>query len=257
MSNPIALTGESVPLLVVSPPARRPPIVLVHGAANSAVVWRFWQEELIARGWPARALDLRGHGARERVDLSDTGMADYAADVATFARGLGRPPVLVGWSMGGLAVMMAAAGCEAVACVGLAPSPPARARDASVPLRPGVFGPEEYGIVDRDPERQPMMPDLDREERLVAFASLGLESRRARDERKAGVVLDTLPCPLLVVTGSCDTQLPTALYRDLHLSHDLVTVDGASHWGLVLNRRVLPRLASAVTDWLGKATNAS
>jgi hypothetical protein len=39
--------------------------------------------------------------------------------------------------------------------------------------------------------------------------------------------------------------------------HGLVTVDGASHWGLVLNRRVLPRLASAVTDWLGKATNAS
>ena len=59
----------------------------------------------------------------------------------------------------------------------------------SVPLRDGVFGAEEYGIVDRDPDRQPAMVALDRDERLIALESLGLESRLARDERKAGIVL--------------------------------------------------------------------
>src|SRR5262245_48165940 len=49
----------------------RPPIVLVHGAANSSGVWRFWQVHLTARGWSSHALDLRGHGDGEAVDLSD------------------------------------------------------------------------------------------------------------------------------------------------------------------------------------------
>ena len=95
--------------------------------------------------------------------------------------------------------MMAAPACGARACVGLAPSTPARRRDTSVPLRSGIFGAEEYGIADRDPDRQPAMPDLDRAERVIALESLGPESRLARDERQAGIVIEGIACPLLIV----------------------------------------------------------
>jgi len=98
-------------------------------------------------------------------------MADYADDVVALARALRQPPILVGWSMGGLVAMMAAAVCDARACVGLALSAPARTFDSSIPLRAGVFGPDEYGIVDRDPERQPAMADLDRDERVARLRS--------------------------------------------------------------------------------------
>jgi pimeloyl-ACP methyl ester carboxylesterase len=118
----------------------RSPIILIHGAANSARVWRFWQEELAARRWSSYALDLRGHGESAATDLSETRMADYAADVVTFARELRRPAVLLGWSMGGLVAMMAAAPCSAVACIGLAPSTPAWLSDASVPIRSASLG---------------------------------------------------------------------------------------------------------------------
>jgi pimeloyl-ACP methyl ester carboxylesterase len=232
----------------------RPAVILVHGAANSARVWAYWQDELARRGWSSHALDLRGHGASAAVDLSATRMADYADDVVALARTLRRPPVLVGWSMGGLVAMMAAVACDARACVGLAPSTPARTLDSSVPLRAGVFGPEEYGIVDRDPDRQPAMADLDRAERVVALESLGPESRFARDERKAGSVVRDVPCPVLIVTGTADTQWPRQRYDDLHFPADHVTIDGASHWGLVLNRRLLSGIASAVMSWLEKTT---
>ena len=33
-------------------PLRGAPIVLVHGAANSAAVWTFWQRELASAGRP-------------------------------------------------------------------------------------------------------------------------------------------------------------------------------------------------------------
>jgi pimeloyl-ACP methyl ester carboxylesterase len=230
----------------------RSPIILIHGAANSARVWRFWQEELAARGWSSYALDLRGHGEGEAIDLSETRMADYADDVIALARELRRAPVLVGWSMGGLVAMMAAQACDARACVGLAPSTPAQRYDASVQIRSGVFGPEEYGIVHRDPDRQPMMPDLDRDERLIALNSLVMESRVARDERKGGITIDKLECPLLVATGTAASQWPRERYEDLHLAREHIEAAGASHWGLVLNRRVVPEIVSAVVGWISK-----
>ena len=146
--------------------------------------------------------------------------------------------------------MMAAATGDAVACVCLAPSTPSRAVDASVTLREGVFGPEEYGITDRTAMEQPTMPDLDDGEREVALAALGNESRWARDERKAGIVVESMPCPLLIVTGANDTQWPIERYEDLWLDANYVEIEDASHWGLVLSRRGLARAAPAVAGWL-------
>jgi pimeloyl-ACP methyl ester carboxylesterase len=229
-----------------------PPVILVHGAANSARVWTFWQAELARRGWSSHAIDLRGHGTGAPTELGTTRMADYADDVVALARALRQPPILIGWSMGGLVALMAAAACRARACVGLAPSAPTRTSDASIPLRAGVFGAEEYGIVDRDPDRQPAMLDLDRDERRIALESLGLESRLARDERKAGIALGDVPCPVLIVTGTADTQWPRQRYADLPFRADRLEIVGASHWGLVLNRRLLLEMGSAVGGWLEK-----
>ena len=230
-----------------------PPFVFVHGAANSALVWKFWQRELASRGTSSFAVNLRGHGGSS-VDLSRTSMSDYADDVAALVRQLNEPPILVGWSMGGLVAMMAASAGTAVACVGLASSTPASQLDASVELRSGVFTAEEYGITSDDPRDQPAMPDLDLEERTIALDSLSPESRLARDERRRGVVIDRLPCPLLIVTGSRDEQWPWERYADMRLKADHISIEGASHWGLVLNRRALERCIPAVLDWTQKVS---
>jgi pimeloyl-ACP methyl ester carboxylesterase len=242
----------------------RPPVVLVHGAANSASVWTFWKRELSRQGWPPYAIELRGHGPTvyqdgpiPDVDLSRVSMADYADDVRLLSERLEQRPVVIGWSMGGLVAMMVAPSGHADACVALAPSLPARRPDPSVELRAGEFGPEEYGITSYNPEHQPAMPDLDLEERIVAVSSLGRESRFARDERRRGIVVESLPCPLLIVTGTLDRQWPAERYDGLWLPSDRLSVEGASHWGLVLNRRALARMIPAVLQWLVDATAAS
>jgi pimeloyl-ACP methyl ester carboxylesterase len=237
----------------------RPPVVLVHGAANSAAVWVYWADALVAAGWPTYAIDLRGHGASVPIDLSRTSMYDYLADVRQLVGRLRQQPVIVGWSMGGLVAIMAAEAGLARACIGLAPSTPARAVDASwdasTALRTGEFGPEEYGITSRVPDEQPAMPDLDREERVVALGSLGRESRYARDERQRGIVVSSLPCRLLIVTGTGDLQWPRERYAGLHLPAEHQVSEGASHWGLVLNRRALATTIPAVLEWLHTNTS--
>ena len=232
------------------PDSSRPPIILLHGAANSAIVWTYWQKELAAARWPSVAIDLRGHGKGDQTDLAGVGMDDYVAGVVSATQQAAGRPVLMGWSMGGLVALMAASTVKAVACVCLAPSAPALARDPSVPIRPGVFGPEAYGITSRDPDAQPMMADLDREERLVALESLGNESQYARDERRAGIVLQAIDCPLLIVTGTGDSQWPRSRYDGLGLPAEFLEVAGASHRGLVLSKQALKQAVPAVIRWL-------
>ena len=179
-------------------------------------------------------------------------MSDYADDVMATVRRLSDPPVVMGWSMGGLVAMMVAAQGQARAVVALAPSTPVAERDDNVVVRMGSFGPEEYGITSKDPAEQPSMPDLDLEERAIALGAASAESRAARDDRKAGIAIASLPCPLLVVTGSDDRSWPRSAYAGMHLSAEYMEACGASHWGLVLNRRLLPDLVSRVADWLGR-----
>ena len=225
-------------------------LLLIHGAANSAGVWVLWQRELEARGLRTEAVDLPGHGSRVGTSLSKVSMDDYATDVVRMATSLEERPVVMGWSMGGLVALMVAAGGAARACIALAPSMPARQVDASLPLREGEFGPDEYGIVNADPADQPSMPDLNMEERAIALASLSRESRYARDERARGIVIESLPCPLLLVTGEADTQWPAERYRELWLPAERLVAPGASHWGLVLSGRTLGMLASTIIEWV-------
>ena len=117
-------------------------------------------------------------------------------------------------------------------------------------MRNGDFGPEEYGIVDKDTDNQPTMPDLDSEERGLALSSLSRESRLARDQRKRGIVIESLSCPLLIVTGALDSAWPGERYGGLWLDAEFDELEETSHWGLVLNRRALATAVPAVLGWL-------
>ena len=93
-----------------------------------------------------------------------------------------------------------------------------------------------------------------REERLIALSSLSKESRMARDQRRRGVVIESLPCPLLLVTGGRDREWPAERYEELWLPADRLVVEGVSHWGLVLNRRAIAQTMPSMVDWLERNT---
>ncbi|HEX2649672.1 MAG TPA: alpha/beta hydrolase [Burkholderiales bacterium] len=82
------------------------PLLFVHGAYVGAWCWEeHFLDWFAARGHPAHALSLRGHGASEgHRQLNDFGLADYAEDVAQALAELEAAPVLVGHSMGALVV---------------------------------------------------------------------------------------------------------------------------------------------------------
>lgn len=89
--------------------ARKPPLLFIHGAYVGAWCWEeHFLDWFAARGYPAHAVSLRGHGESEGHDrLDQFGLADYAEDVCAVAAGLPSPPVLVAHSMGAMVAQKA------------------------------------------------------------------------------------------------------------------------------------------------------
>lgn len=124
-------------------------------------------------------------------------MAAYDADVLAVVGQMARPPVVMGWSMGGLIAISVAATGGAASCVAIAPSTPVRRRDRTAVLERGIFGAEVHGLTPDAPADHQQWADLDGEERAAAIASQGPESLLARGDRQAGIEVQSIPCPLL------------------------------------------------------------
>jgi pimeloyl-ACP methyl ester carboxylesterase len=194
----------------------------VHGAGSGPWIFEPWRSSF--EGWRIELVDLQ-----RGLDVAEASMTDYAGEVERAAKGVPRPLVLCGWSLGGLAVLMAAGRARPDLVVLLEPSPPAEVQgsDPGMPLVPGTFDSEAvYGPF---PEGVPARP----------------ESTVARAERKRGISVPSLSCPSVVVYGKEFPDERGRAIAGLYGSETLEFPD-LDHWGLVLDRRVPEALASTI-----------
>jgi pimeloyl-ACP methyl ester carboxylesterase len=83
------------------------PVVLLHGAGQTRHAWRTTLSAVADDGWRAYSVDLRGHGESEWARDGDYSHSAFAGDVRELALSFGRPAVLVGASLGGIASLLA------------------------------------------------------------------------------------------------------------------------------------------------------
>jgi pimeloyl-ACP methyl ester carboxylesterase len=95
------------------------PVLLMHGGGVAPGVTRLAAAVLAKHGWRAASLDLRGHGDSEWALNGDYSFTAYSADAIAVADALGRPPVIVGASLGGVAAIIAEGGSDRVVSSGL------------------------------------------------------------------------------------------------------------------------------------------
>jgi pimeloyl-ACP methyl ester carboxylesterase len=89
----------------------RPPVLLLHGGGQTRHAFAGTARRLAAEGFPAAALDQRGHGDSAWPEEGAYAFPDFGDDAAAVAREMeeefGRRPVVVGASLGGLAALLA------------------------------------------------------------------------------------------------------------------------------------------------------
>ncbi|WP_174187470.1 alpha/beta fold hydrolase [Nocardia barduliensis] len=107
----VRLPGDGVTLTAErfdpEPAAERGSVLLLHGGGQTRHSWKRTGHRLAAHGWTALALDARGHGDSDWAGDGDYSIEAHARDLTAVVTALGRRPILVGASMGGLAALTA------------------------------------------------------------------------------------------------------------------------------------------------------
>lgn len=84
------------------------PVLFQHGFGQSRLSWRQSGQRVAQAGYRALCADARGHGLSGRLPAGQRyALEQYLEDTLALCQWAGRPPVLVGASMGGLLGMLA------------------------------------------------------------------------------------------------------------------------------------------------------
>ena len=231
-----------------------PPIILLHGGGQTRAAWKATVRHLAGAGWRAVALDQRGHGQSAWAPDHDYGIRRFAEDLLDVTAAFRQRPVVIGASLGGLAVMTAAA----VAAEGGGEAPFAGAILVDVTPRLRQEGVEEvlsfmaadleHGFTDLEEAADAVARYLPHRPRPRDLAGLAKNLRRDGDGRLrwhwdpafvegSGNIQSSLEEPSLDAAARCLT-MPTLLVRG-RLS-TLVTEEEAEHFlGLVPHARLV------------------
>lgn len=231
-----------------------PVVMLIHGMWSRPHVWDGFRSYFEDRGYKVIVPTLRHHEAgadgSPHPDLATTSVGDYALDIAREIGKLGRRPLIIGHSMGGLIAQMLAARGFARAVVGVAPAQIAGAFNYDV-RSSWIFRHEfsSWGFW-----RKPQLPSFEamrfgalnrmkESEAEDLYATLVPESGRALleiglwfldDRRTTWINPADVCCPMLFLTGAQDRLTPLWLTRRVTDFYDgkarLEAVEGRGHW---------------------------
>lgn len=254
-----------------------PLLVLAHGMGDSREAYRFLAPLLVEAGYRVAAVDLRGHG-ESSVGWAGHTRTDIAGDLIRLVEHLGGPAVLVGHSISGGAVTIAAATAPHLVTAVVELAPFTRKQSLSLSdLRNPAFRRGMRHLLGTTLLRSsrewlryldvayPGIRPADHAARLERIRAMLAEPGRMQALRAmgsgtpadAGAQLGNVRCPVLVVQGGADCDwadpraegeaivaaLPAGLGR-------LVVIDGAGHYP---HAQHPAEVATAMTVFLASA----
>ncbi|ANB18729.1 alpha/beta fold hydrolase [Dokdonella koreensis] len=209
-----------------------PPLVCVHGAGAGGWEWAIWARVFTARGHAVIAPDLMPAGD----GLAATRLADYRAQVVAWCEAAGTAPILAGASLGGLLALAAAAQVRPAALILVNPLPPAGILARPLHAPPGPIVP--WGSERSLAGTRRALQGCDDAACLYAYRRWRDESGAVIAEARAGVAVEPPRCPVLVLCGALDTDVPPSVGRALatRIGADFVCPPDIGHVDPLLGR---------------------
>lgn len=220
------------------------PLLFIHGASHGAWCWKEnFLPYFCARGYPAYALSLRGHGNSEgRERLDSFSLTDYLEDILEVMRTFSHKPVLVGHSMGGALVqkILHLHPDKIKAAVLMAPVPPRGMRRDVWRLRLVnmreiimINLSKDAGLRAKYSDKLFFSRELPAEKRAALLKLLQPESARVKKELLQRIVPEPIntKVPVLVLGSGRDYLFPprTTMYTGKAFKAKPVIFTGGSH----------------------------
>ncbi|WP_438445135.1 alpha/beta fold hydrolase [Gorillibacterium sp. sgz5001074] len=82
--------------------AARTPLLFVHGAYTGSWMWSKYIPHFVNEGWKCYVMNMRSHYRSRMLDMTTISFEDYLEDIREVIVECGVPPILIGFSMGGI-----------------------------------------------------------------------------------------------------------------------------------------------------------
>ncbi len=257
----------------------KPPVLLVHGMWSNQDALQEVHDAFVEQGYVTESLCLpyhcskTEHTAASKEKLAQIGLQDYVAYIVEQVKRQSSPPILVGHSMGGLLVQLAAAQVPCQRLILLSSAAPAGINGLSVsairtlgsnilrfPLWRSITEVKleniRYGIANTQSAavQQDIYANSTYESGMATWQiSMGLLLGR-----RSAAYVDTaqIQCPVLIIGGTADRITPINVQRSIAqrfgVRGQLVEIPNCCHW--TVGGKFFPEIRTEIFQWLATET---
>lgn len=243
--------GESLPKAA----GHRPPLLFVHGAYTGSWMWSKYVPHFIGEGWKCYVMNLRSHYKSRVLDMTKIAFEDYLEDIKAVIAECGVPPILIGFSMGGI-LSQKVAETAGIAGLVLIDSSVSKEVHEAVPYKdlerqaPGIILPaparEELSTIDETAD------DIEFQRKYLTMESSKAFSAFAFTFETKGVSINSssISCPCLVIAAvNDDDDERRGRVAAEHLRAEYKGLWNTTHTGLLAGQRYKESV-DTMLDWL-------
>ncbi|WP_040950908.1 alpha/beta fold hydrolase [Gorillibacterium massiliense] len=237
--------------------SNRPPLLFVHGAYTGSWMWSKYIPHFIQDGWKCYVMNMRSHYRSRVMDMTRITFEDYLDDIKEVIAECGVPPILIGFSMGGILSQKVAEILELAGLV-LVDSSVSKEVLEEVPYKD--IAPVVPELIVPAPTREEQSSQ-DESADDIAFQRkyLATESFLAINAFSAhfgatGISIDgrLISCPCLVINAvNSDDDDRRGRATAAHLHAEYKGLWGTTHTGLLVGQRYREAV-DAILEWLEK-----
>ncbi|QDP41950.1 alpha/beta fold hydrolase [Radiobacillus deserti] len=233
----------------------RPPLLFVHGAYTGSWMWSKFIPHFVEKGWNCYVMNLRSHYKSRLLDMTRITLEDYMEDIREIMKECAVPPILIGFSMGGILTQKLAETTEIAGMV-LIDSVLSKEVHDKAPYK--ELGKAIHEIIVPAPAREEFSSidetteDIEFQRKYLTMESAHAVRSFSFTSESNGVSIDShsITCPSLVIKA-VNNELDDhqgRLTAD-HLSAEYLGLWNTTHTGVLIGQRYMDTV-HAILNWL-------
>jgi pimeloyl-ACP methyl ester carboxylesterase len=236
---------------------QRPPLLFVHGAFTGSWMWSKYIPHFIGEGWKCYVMNMRSHYKSRLLDMTRITFEDYLEDIKEVITECGVPPIVIGFSMGGILSEKLA---ETVEIAGLVLIDSVISREVFEVVPYKELGQMPSDIIVPAPTREDLTSmdetadDIEFQRKYLSMESSKAFSAFIFSAEAKGISIDSssISCPCLVVKAvNCDDDDRRGRVTAEHLRAEYKGFWNMTHTGVLVGQRYL-EVVDTIMDWLIK-----
>lgn len=234
---------------------QRPPLLFVHGAYTGSWMWSKYIPHFISEGWKCFVMNLRSHYKSRLLDMTKITFEDYLEDIKEVIAECGVPPILIGFSMGGILSQKLAESVEIAGLV-LIDSVISKEVHEVVPYKelaqriPDLIVPaptrEELSSIDESAD------DIEFQKKYLTMEASKAFNAFVCSTESQGISINSssISCPCLVIKAvNCDDDNRRGRGTAKHLRAEYKGLWNTTHTGVLVGQRYKESVETII-DWL-------